>query len=260
MAICNGSIKLYKKLLRKFIDGQTNFESTFRDEWLALHWKDATRIAHTLKGNAGNLGAEQLQAKAGKLEHSCTNQTDADTIESELKEVCLSLQQTFDDIRPMFDTDVNEDSPSATLGSANIIKDQFDNLEQRLNDFDMDAQQIIHQFQQYTFSSDIQIVLADITTHIEGYDFEAAKEDLERLRLILPLDQENNEDQVNNLQPQLLQVAQLIKDFDTAATDLLYELIEEIKDPIVVAQLNSIINVLDNYDFSGASVQLEKLL
>ena len=185
LAICNGSIKLYKKLLRKFIDGQTDFESTFREELLALHWKDATRIAHTLKGNAGNLGAVQLQAKAAKLEHSCGIHADADIIESELKQVCVSLQQTFDDISLMFSTEVNEGHAPSMLESSN--------------------------------------------KYVE-------------------------------LQPQLLQVAQLIKGFDTAATDLLYELIEEIKDPVIVGQLDAIIQVLESYDFAGASVQLEKLL
>ncbi len=63
-----GKKPLYLSMLRKFVAGQ---KSAIRQIQAALDGSDrntAERLAHTLKGTAGNIGAEELQIAAGKLE------------------------------------------------------------------------------------------------------------------------------------------------------------------------------------------------
>ena len=63
-----GREALYLSLLRKFMESQTH---AMRDIEVALDasdWPLAERIAHTLKGVAGNIGATSLEAAAGILE------------------------------------------------------------------------------------------------------------------------------------------------------------------------------------------------
>lgn len=60
--------QLYLKLLRRFRADQAGFAAAFRAAWSQGDRETATRLAHTLKGLAGNLGAHALQEAARRLE------------------------------------------------------------------------------------------------------------------------------------------------------------------------------------------------
>ena len=64
----DGKASLYAQLLQRFARDFTEFATTV-DLMLATgNWDDATRLAHTLKGLAGSLGANELQPCAAALE------------------------------------------------------------------------------------------------------------------------------------------------------------------------------------------------
>jgi CheY-like chemotaxis protein/HPt (histidine-containing phosphotransfer) domain-containing protein len=65
-----GNVALYLSLLEKFRDQQRNFATGFREALAANDHETAERLAHTLRGIAGTLGAETLQDLAGLLESS----------------------------------------------------------------------------------------------------------------------------------------------------------------------------------------------
>jgi two-component system, sensor histidine kinase and response regulator len=68
-----GNLTLYVDLLKRFSEGQRGIPSKIRD---ALGDGDralAERLAHTLKGVAGNIGADGAQAAAGDLESSISH-------------------------------------------------------------------------------------------------------------------------------------------------------------------------------------------
>ena len=65
-----GNVALYFSLLDKFRDHQRNFVTSFRKAFAANDYETAERLAHTLRGIAGTLGAETLQDFAGLLEGS----------------------------------------------------------------------------------------------------------------------------------------------------------------------------------------------
>jgi len=65
-----GSVSLYWSLLDKFRSSQRDFASSFHIALAADDRAMAERLAHTLKGIAGTLGAEMLQESAGILEKS----------------------------------------------------------------------------------------------------------------------------------------------------------------------------------------------
>jgi len=81
LARVGGNRKLYRKLLRQFIDQQA---STVEDVRRAQQNGDdalAERLAHSLKGVAGNLGARDLQRAAGTLEKAIRERLPAADIE-----------------------------------------------------------------------------------------------------------------------------------------------------------------------------------
>jgi FOG: HPt domain len=65
-----GNVALYFSLLDKFRVKQRNFATSFREALAANDQDTAERLAHTLRGIAGTLGAETLQDLARLLESS----------------------------------------------------------------------------------------------------------------------------------------------------------------------------------------------
>ncbi|MBW1775179.1 MAG: response regulator, partial [Deltaproteobacteria bacterium] len=63
-----GNEKLYRKLLSKFREGNRNVVSEIKNSIDAGDMETAARLAHTVKGVAGNLGVDDLFPAAGELE------------------------------------------------------------------------------------------------------------------------------------------------------------------------------------------------
>ena len=91
LMVVQGKLPLYCKLLNMFYKSQGNFEHQFRT---ALANKQdpqaATRTAHSLKGVAGNIGAQDVQKAAHALEMACGN--DTEDLERLLNAVLEKLQ------------------------------------------------------------------------------------------------------------------------------------------------------------------------
>jgi two-component system sensor histidine kinase/response regulator len=63
-----GKKSLYLSMLRKFVAGQKFVTANIFRELENNHWDEAMRLAHTLKGVSGNIGAVNLQKLAEQLE------------------------------------------------------------------------------------------------------------------------------------------------------------------------------------------------
>ena len=62
---------LYKKLLDKFEAGYADYDKQLVEAVNAQNFELGIHLAHTMKGLAGNLGAEDLQAASLKVENLC---------------------------------------------------------------------------------------------------------------------------------------------------------------------------------------------
>ena len=103
LAIAQGNVSLYRKLLFKFYDNYTDFESVFVSALSDSDQEAAERCAHTLKGVAGNLGAYKVQEIAGLIETACTNNDEAE-IKRNLQEILLVLSPVLVSIESMKDS------------------------------------------------------------------------------------------------------------------------------------------------------------
>ena len=63
-----GKKPLYLSMLRKFVAGQKSATAEILKALEGNDWDTAERLAHTLKGVSGNIGATGLQQLAEKLE------------------------------------------------------------------------------------------------------------------------------------------------------------------------------------------------
>jgi len=86
-----GNQKLYAKILRQFVEQQgpavEQVSAALANGDLVL----AERIAHTLKGVAGNIGAGDVRAMAGELEKRIRNHADASSVEAASQQVSAAL-------------------------------------------------------------------------------------------------------------------------------------------------------------------------
>jgi two-component system, sensor histidine kinase and response regulator len=72
LTVTQGDVDLYRRLLRKFRDGQRGFAEAFRRALEdAADPQAAIRAAHSLKGVAANIGAQGVRQAAAALEEAC---------------------------------------------------------------------------------------------------------------------------------------------------------------------------------------------
>jgi signal transduction histidine kinase/CheY-like chemotaxis protein/HAMP domain-containing protein len=92
LARVGGNERLYLKLLRDFAEQQSRAVNQIGDALAASDVALAERLAHTLKGVAGNLGAKDVQVRAGVLERLIRDRAQARDVETARKHVASVLE------------------------------------------------------------------------------------------------------------------------------------------------------------------------
>jgi two-component system sensor histidine kinase/response regulator len=86
-----GNQKLYAKLLRQFIEQQGPAIEKTNEALAAGDVALAERIAHTLKGVAGNIGAKSVQSTAAVLEKAIRSKAPVSELDSAKEQVAAAL-------------------------------------------------------------------------------------------------------------------------------------------------------------------------
>jgi PAS domain S-box-containing protein len=87
LATCSGKSALYLQLLRKFHSTQMSFVEQFQVALADADPTAATRVAHTLRGTAGNIGAKAVAQAAAQLEQACQAGESSTRVQAHLAEV-----------------------------------------------------------------------------------------------------------------------------------------------------------------------------
>ncbi len=94
-----GNRTLYLKLLRQFLTQQAPAAVQIAEALAANDSLSAERLAHTVKGVAGNLGARELQQVAGTLEKAIANKTSTIVLEETRKNFASVLDDFVSRLR-----------------------------------------------------------------------------------------------------------------------------------------------------------------
>ena len=93
LSFMNDNIQLYQKMLGKFLHSQRNFEEEFSTaRTVSADPEAARRVAHTLKGSAGYIGAKGVQRAAAQLEMACAAGAKTEELDALLGEVIGELK------------------------------------------------------------------------------------------------------------------------------------------------------------------------
>jgi CheY-like chemotaxis protein/HPt (histidine-containing phosphotransfer) domain-containing protein len=159
---------LYIKLLNRFIDSMQGFEQHFNQ---AEDLPTAKRLAHTLKGNAGNIGAESVQQLAEILEHSCDDAITTQIRQEHLANVLKQLSPTIRSITETLDQGIKQSKQNQKLVLQNTrpleeITAQLQQVKILIADYDTKAierlEDLIPYIQDAILSPNIKMVRTTI--------------------------------------------------------------------------------------------------
>jgi two-component system, sensor histidine kinase and response regulator len=141
-----GNQKLYLKLLRQFAEQQGPSVEQITTALAQADTALAERLAHTLKGVAGNIGAKLVQAAAGALEKLIRDRAAAAKIDPAKQKVAAALDPLLAQLRSALNSPVPEAPASAaTPLAANPAqsREAAERLAKLLAEFDPGAADFI---------------------------------------------------------------------------------------------------------------------
>ncbi len=174
LATTMGNGALYRRLLIKFRDGQRNFADLFEEARASQDLSAPARVAHTLKGTAGNIGAVAVQAAAGELEAAC--------LAGPVEAIPVALQRVLDALQPVMaglDTLAGAAS-AAPAGPAPDITPALVRLQALLEDSDSEAADVLEELMPRVKGTPLEAHLVPVARAVADYDLDEALVHLKR--------------------------------------------------------------------------------
>ncbi|MCJ8318849.1 MAG: response regulator [Colwellia sp.] len=183
LAVTQNNKTLYLKLLKRFATSYQNFEQLFFDAVQDSDEDAATRCAHTLKGTAGNIGAERVQDAAKALEHACEEAQKSENLitDSQLSEQMKSLlKDVVKELNPVVEELIKISSPVKSIAKSQTlnrekIKPLFEELKELIEDFDTDAADILEKLEPMFQGTEYYQQLTSLVDAVDAYDFDTAE-------------------------------------------------------------------------------------
>ncbi|MOA18460.1 Hpt domain protein [compost metagenome] len=172
LATCQGHVDLYQRLLHKFLSAYRGFAEQFEVALADLDPAAAARLAHSLKGTAGNIGAFGVAQAAAELERLCQSGAADELIQASLAEVELRLGPVLDALTSLREEDVapkplaQEPDPDLQLRLAR--------LGRLLAESDSEAVEALLELRALALAPALAERLARVAQQVERYDFDAA--------------------------------------------------------------------------------------
>jgi CheY-like chemotaxis protein len=179
----SGHIKLYNSILQEFCVTHRDYpeliENAIQEEsFIRVH-----ELAHTIKGVAGNLSANELLNVAGKIE-KFSKQKDKSSCLNCMEEMVNSFEHIIDDAQVLKKilqkTEINtiplkKELPDLNIKDKKQIKSILIKLLDYLNNNDLSANNVFHELNELVENKNTQIPLDDLLFSIERLDFGHAK-------------------------------------------------------------------------------------
>ena len=177
-----GNRQLYLKILRKFRDSQADAVERLRLAADAGEWVVVRREAHTLKGLAGNIGAQALYQSAEWVERLCDLKEPDGSFDTAL----AALQIKLNAVMAALDSLGGDRAQPVSAGASDArdisrVPMLLARLRERLEDDDAEAEQLLEALTPLLAGTSRAGLLDDLATRIEDYDFDAALELMARL-------------------------------------------------------------------------------
>jgi two-component system sensor histidine kinase/response regulator len=178
--------KLYTKILHKFIESNRDFESEIKKSIQEGDEEKAARIAHTLKGVAGNIGANELYELAKEYELSVKeNGIDSENVKvkfydlnENLKKIIRELEECIGQNQVKKENQ-NINKETASCEEINLVLGELETYAKIGNI--KGCREKIKEIDDFVLPSEIEDSYQKIRKNIMGYKFKQAIPDLEEI-------------------------------------------------------------------------------
>jgi two-component system sensor histidine kinase/response regulator len=182
-----GNRPLYRNLLLKFRQSQADAGPEIHQALAAGDRQRAERIAHTIKGIAGSIGAKDLQAVAAVVEQGLRDpnpahtRSDLSTFETALRRVLASIANLGE---------LERASPcSQPVSHLSKLLPKLSELELLLKNDDFDARNILEELLPHFQKTSHAQLFEVLTKKVAGYDFEAALAEFQIIKAAIQTEQ-----------------------------------------------------------------------
>ena len=179
-----GNIAGYVALLGRFRNNQGGAVAAIREASAAGDRMTAERLAHTLKGVAGTIGAEALQESAQTLESAIRGEAAEGRLEARLAETARLLDQVCADIArvlPRAKPDVGvKHAPEAVAQTVSRRDALFRQAAGQLAIFDAAVENTLAALAGLPLSPKAAAIVREIGKKVAAYDFEGAARELQQ--------------------------------------------------------------------------------
>ncbi|WP_096086607.1 response regulator [Agaribacterium haliotis] len=173
---CDGNSELYHKLLLRFADNYRHMAKNLSDKLQNNEQAEAERYVHSLKSNAGSIGASALQQQAERVEQAYKNQqfdTSTLKLEQELKAVLTELAEFTAKESDSAQQHNIKNAKNTVQVSADFIN-KWQQLGELLANYDSEAQSVFMHIKDELSNGIKSDQLQTLSQHIDNWDFEAA--------------------------------------------------------------------------------------
>jgi PAS domain S-box-containing protein len=174
VARMGGSVKSYLRLLEKFADNQADAIAQIRQAVDQGDGETAVRLAHTLKGVSGSIGADALQQVATEVEAAL--QADPSALPEGLTQTALELERVLGLIRGTGSADGG--TTNTTQALPEDLLPRLQELMEKLEEYDSEAEDVLFAILDQVKGTDVYRLLQGVRKQISAYDMEAAAEEL----------------------------------------------------------------------------------
>ena len=168
---------LYRNLLLRFRASEADFANAFS---LARQGDDPaapTRLAHTLRGTAGNIGARDVQATAAMLEQACAEAVSPEVIDWLLSKTLAALDPVIDglaSLRPEIIQSAAQDLVSPGDADIETVRALLARLEVLLEDSNLEAVDVVAELVAAVAGTALAGLVGDVNRAVSRFDTDAA--------------------------------------------------------------------------------------
>jgi polar amino acid transport system substrate-binding protein len=173
LARTQGNRRLYLKLLRMFRDGQRDFVIQFRHAQRSDDPQGPTRAAHTLKGVAANIGAEEVRDAAKELEAACREGKSEDDVDELLTQVEKSLLPVITALDGLVE-ETRVSHPPTDHIDQDALRPLLEGLRDRLEEFDGGALKFVEQIRERLQGTEQEERLRRLEKLVDNFEFQEA--------------------------------------------------------------------------------------
>ena len=183
-----GNVKLYTRLLGKFRKGQENACAEIKTALESGERETAVRLAHTVKGVSGNLGAEALYLASAELEKVLKEGGD-ENLERPMQEFDARLREVMDGIEAYEESRAAQKGKSSAPTGVTLDKDAVEALLAEMSRLlESDLTEAMERLEPLRFHLAHSLAGEEFTRlerHLEEFDMDGALKSLEKIAGIL---------------------------------------------------------------------------